>query len=1075
MAGLDVEHLERAVMLVLDPSSEQVDEAVREEADEFCTRVHGDPEAWRPCLGLFLQTTQPLVRFFCLQVVEGTFSSGAYAALTPDQRAEVRTALLDWARTSAASGVLGAEGAFVLNKLALVFVLMVRADFPHTWPGAFADLRAALGEHEATLDLYLRVLGLLDDEVVAYNTQRPQEETQHNAAIKDAMRLPGCLDAIVDHWFELVSVHGGESPELAAKCLRVMQKYVDWIAIDLVVTERWLSLLFDLLGDVNLRVDACGCISRCVAKGMDHGSKLELLRHMRIVDVLGDVVIPPAAELSDDTCDEDFYADIAELTSDVGIQLLQCWQHCSLRPDESVAEASAFAAAQARRIVTQAIALLRHDSRQIAEEVLPLANTVLSLLKKELLPSRRSRGGSSSASPDVASPGFRGRSRALSGAATAFSSPASDGPPVPEGGAEAAALSMQEFVPPLLETAAMRIEYPAEWFSSEEEQVTHDKEFREPLVRVVVNMTRILPGATLELLTTVFAPRIASLGELAWNEAELLLSLVYAFGEGVAAALGDHTAPGSDMFAMVCDIHASNVAAHDNPLVLTVYYDVAVRYHAVFTARPELLPRVLEAMLGGSGLRNGDAHVRARSAYMLLRLVKTFADVAEIASGVTSYILDGVQEFLEIPFAAVMQEGGSLNPTSDAEPGALSNLLGVDEQEYLYEVVGLLVGAVWMPVSERATYLEGAVRPLLEQLEEGLLRVSSMPADAAEGVSEWTVRVLGAIGHLTKGVRGTAGDALGDLLEQVMGGAMAAASALPGQPGVRSKVYFLLHRMVECMAPERLVPLLGPCVPVFLGSATLASLPELLTLVQQGIARLNTAMAPIVEAHIVGISRAVWDAMPPADVHERSDDHQERLALQRSYFAFIQYIPLYGLAGVLLSDGVAPYLEEMLGSVVVGAVSVPEMPVRKACFVTLRYFVEWWVPPGKADADASVTVPLDGDMLDAFIAFVWESVAPGLFEVALTADFNLNDAQCSQVAQEACALQALLTERLDGADGRPDFLGHLVTTVLPAHGCPPEEAAAYAAGVRANLASQRALKRGYLQLAENLRQANGVA
>lgn len=68
----------------------------------------------------------------------------------------------------------------------MVLALLLKSDYPETWTDAFEQLQSLLVVREgaAHVDLYLRVLCALDEEVVTFHVDRSRGETEHNSLIK---------------------------------------------------------------------------------------------------------------------------------------------------------------------------------------------------------------------------------------------------------------------------------------------------------------------------------------------------------------------------------------------------------------------------------------------------------------------------------------------------------------------------------------------------------------------------------------------------------------------------------------------------------------------------------------------------------------------------------------------------------------------------------------------------------------------------------------------------------------------------------------------------------------------------
>ncbi|CAN0488714.1 unnamed protein product, partial [Hapterophycus canaliculatus] len=67
--------------------------------------------------------------------------------------------------------------------VAVVLALLIKSDYPEVWTDAFEQLRSVL-----VVELYLRVLCALDEEVVSFHVDRTRQEADHNSLIKVSAR-----------------------------------------------------------------------------------------------------------------------------------------------------------------------------------------------------------------------------------------------------------------------------------------------------------------------------------------------------------------------------------------------------------------------------------------------------------------------------------------------------------------------------------------------------------------------------------------------------------------------------------------------------------------------------------------------------------------------------------------------------------------------------------------------------------------------------------------------------------------------------------------------------------------------
>lgn len=464
-------------------------------------------------------------------------------------------------------------------------------------------------------------------------------------------------------------------------------------------------------------------------------------------------------------------------------------------------------------------------------------------------------------------------------------------------------------------------------------------ELREGLKKAYVNIVRLAPDAVVQLLESTVLTRdaIALLPRLPWPQAEACLSLCYHIGEGAAAMAGALRGGQGVLFNLLSSVFASGVQAHPHHAVVVVFFEMAARYHTILIPRPQLLPVVLESMIGVSGLRHRLPSVRSRTAYLLLKLVKstikgnTSGEAAGLLNPYVGGLLKGIESFLSVPFvyndgasspthanglsgvgaspprgldkpassAAAAAKSGSAGGAGSSA-GATGDLtrgpsgLGSDDAVYLFELVGTIVGAAWVDSGTRATYTEAVATPLLASLNDGLARVAAMTGSSGGGagdaaavaaaaaaagaavpasaspefifaVSAWIVRVMNAVGHLTKGlgnVTSQGEERLARLQENILAGVIRAVAVLPRDQSVRAKALFLLHRMVDCLE-TRLLQHMPSVMPALLSASTPDDMIGVLVLLNQLAAKFKLAAAPLLATCLLPIISQVFAVMPP--------------------------------------------------------------------------------------------------------------------------------------------------------------------------------------------------------------------
>lgn len=133
-------------------------------------------------------------------------------------------------------------GTFVKNKLAQLFALLFKLDFLTTWPTFIDDLLLAVcapdpsSNHLAIVDMFLRILHSIDEEVVSFDVVRDREEQKHNQDIvrkhvafhwpnqKDKMR-ESAVPRIVETLYNLLMTYGNNN-EIVKNILQNIADYI---------------------------------------------------------------------------------------------------------------------------------------------------------------------------------------------------------------------------------------------------------------------------------------------------------------------------------------------------------------------------------------------------------------------------------------------------------------------------------------------------------------------------------------------------------------------------------------------------------------------------------------------------------------------------------------------------------------------------------------------------------------------------------------------------------------------------------------------------------------------------------
>ena len=341
------------------------------------------PDRWSVGLKLFFEGRSELSRFFGLSLVRD-FLSSAFCPSSASYAAHAQSPILVynsirdaiWAWTVGNLSQRTPIPLFILNNLVTVLTLLIKLQFPESWPTAFSDLLEVGSGSTTGLDLAVRVICDLEVEVVMYSEGRGKAEIAHNVLIKDAMRANenSIVRRLVDFLCQSAASVRGANVDLSERCLRCLAELIGWVDISLIACESTLSCMYLAIRDTELCSAVLACLLELVKKGMEPTQKIQMLHAIGLAQVLALVPIGGATgnKSKDDDDEDDGAEEELGLVVDVYLmELLGCW---------SKYEDSLFLAAPASGGSSDTT-----SSSNELQQLKELAPTIASLLKS-LLP-----------------------------------------------------------------------------------------------------------------------------------------------------------------------------------------------------------------------------------------------------------------------------------------------------------------------------------------------------------------------------------------------------------------------------------------------------------------------------------------------------------------------------------------------------------------------------------------------------------------------------------------------------------------------------------------------------------------
>ncbi|XP_062522258.1 exportin-T-like [Corticium candelabrum] len=525
----------------------------------YFEQLKASPNGWLLCADTFVRNVyrDQYVQFFLIQVIEHHIRN-RHVASEETEKMKLRQMMLTWIENQATSKVK--EKGVIIRKVAQLFALLLLTDYPQQWPTFFADLFHRLHLGVACIEVYLRILLAIDDEITERDVLHTPEEMARNVLIRDTMRQQ-CVPQLVDSLLQILEMTEQRNDELACLCLDVVGKYVAWIDINLVVNDKVIGMLLRYLGVENLRESATDCLHEIISKGMDPVSKTKLIES--VIKLLEDSNILPPAEDED----IDFVAKLANFINGVGMALVSSWNKLVKAHDPTAGQT--LDALQSK--LPLLFRFLGDEDDDVSQSVFRFAHSYVSTLKSH---------------------------------------------------AEVAEDNYHQFVA-LLSIVIKKLRYDELYnFEQEGEDEVMFLSYRKQLKGLFDSLVQLNPHYCLMTVQDLASKVFSNIHHYPFCDVEVALRLVYLLGETIPNPHFGVDSKFPEMKELVATVVTSHVSHHSHPEVSQLYFETLVRYEKFFSHEPQHLAVGLASFLDHRGLRNSNNHVRSRCAYLFARFVK---------------------------------------------------------------------------------------------------------------------------------------------------------------------------------------------------------------------------------------------------------------------------------------------------------------------------------------------------------------------------------------------------------------------------------------------------------------------
>jgi len=239
----------------------------------------------------------------------------SWTTFTPDERGKLREVILRFAMEVVPKVNLPK---WVLNKTAVVVVRIFSWEYPEGWPTFFSDVsKFLITRNLQAIELFFLVFFIIDEDVVRVRAgqETSQITVEQSAKLKDAMRVSD-VQNLCALLYKIVASNFDSNPAIALKCLKVLDRYIHWIDIGLVLNDQWFPLIISLLEYAELRNAAVDVLYEIVLKKTDAKLKLRLLKDTRMCEIV--------KRTNAHQSTHDYALKVSGLNDRVGQELLTC-------------------------------------------------------------------------------------------------------------------------------------------------------------------------------------------------------------------------------------------------------------------------------------------------------------------------------------------------------------------------------------------------------------------------------------------------------------------------------------------------------------------------------------------------------------------------------------------------------------------------------------------------------------------------------------------------------------------------------------------------------------------------------
>ncbi|ESO82555.1 hypothetical protein LOTGIDRAFT_197880 [Lottia gigantea] len=564
----------------------------------------------------------------------------------------------------------------------------------------------------------------------------------------------------------------------------------------------------------------------------------------------------------------------------------------------------------------------------------------------------------------------------------------------------------RENVEGLLYTIISKMKYDDSYnFEEEGEDEAMFLEYRKQLKVIFNNLALLDTDLLISNVLNVVTRTLPNWESVDFRDVEIAVCLMYMLGEAVPTSHGQHfsgnPSKASALQEMMRLLIKSRVSYHGHTSILLQFFETVVRYDKFFQCEPEHIPEVLMAFLDERGFRNQSGKVRSRASYLFSRFVK------------------GLRQHMNAYLEDVLKRMNDLLALNTPDNG-YQHLLSDDDQLFIYETAGVLVVASDFSPQKKQELMRNLLAPIVSKFE-GLLTKLNRETDEEKQLA-YARCINNAMGLASRTSKGFSSQqtikqsGCVEIFTELLKIFLQALNASVHRPILHVGVRQYMHRMVVCLG-EEILPYVPIALENLLKNPETKELYDFIPLINQLIMKFKTDIAPFLNNLFMPLVSTIFRVIStPTDERDQIAANEKKM-LERGYFQFLSTIVSYQVYDVLKAQA-GQNLDQVLMSLIQGAVELQDPPSQKLCFNIFRKLIEEWGGT-------------NGVM--GFTDFMYKSIIPACFLAPLKPTFDITDGQTAlALGESALCLKTIVDKRGD------EVINYLQSEYLPQLNIPPE-------------------------------------